>query len=104
MSDVFDKQKAASLSGVDLSRKGSVDDPIQHLVIFINKQQNYFTTSSCSGRILIADNVSSPEFFCCCFCVEMQRDIQFSFLRVENIVGKGENAVYQHFLLFPECF
>ena len=21
-----------------------------------------------------------------------------------NIVGKGENAVYQHFLLFPNCF
>ena len=24
--------------------------------------------------------------------------------RVENIVGKGENACYQHFLLFPQCF
>ena len=22
----------------------------------------------------------------------------------ENIVGKGENANYQHFLLFPQCF
>ena len=22
----------------------------------------------------------------------------------ENIVGKGENAGYQHFLLFPPCF
>ena len=26
------------------------------------------------------------------------------FYRVENIVGKGENAGYQHFLLFPQCF
>ena len=24
--------------------------------------------------------------------------------RAENIVGKGENAGYQHFLLFPHCF
>ena len=24
--------------------------------------------------------------------------------RVENIVGIGENAGYQHFLLFTECF
>ena len=24
--------------------------------------------------------------------------------RVENIVEKGENAGYQHFLLFPRCF
>ena len=23
---------------------------------------------------------------------------------VENNVGKGENAGYQHFLLFPQCF
>ena len=24
--------------------------------------------------------------------------------RIENIVGKEENADYQHFLLFPQCF
>ena len=23
--------------------------------------------------------------------------------RVENTVGKGENAGYQHFLFFPQC-
>ena len=27
-----------------------------------------------------------------------------SLIRVENIVGKGENAGYWHFLLFPQCF
>ena len=26
------------------------------------------------------------------------------FDRVENIVGKGKNDGYQHFLLFPQCF
>ena len=26
------------------------------------------------------------------------------FERVENTVEKGENAGYQHFLLFPQCF
>ena len=30
--------------------------------------------------------------------------MEFGFGRVENIVGKGENAGYQHFLLFPQCF
>ena len=29
------------------------------------------------------------------------RDYEFYF---KNIVGKGENASYQHFLLFPQCF
>ena len=28
----------------------------------------------------------------------------FFFDRIENFVGKGENAGYQHFLLFPKCF
>ena len=28
----------------------------------------------------------------------------YVFDRVENIAGKGENAAYQHFLLFPQCF
>ena len=27
-----------------------------------------------------------------------------NFDTVENIVGKGENAGCQHFLLFPQCF
>ena len=28
----------------------------------------------------------------------------FVFGRVENVVGNGENAGYQHFLLFRQCF
>ena len=30
--------------------------------------------------------------------------MEFVFDRVENILGKGENAGYQHFLLFLKCF
>ena len=30
--------------------------------------------------------------------------VQFSLDRIEDIVGKGENAGYQHFLLFLQCF
>ena len=33
-----------------------------------------------------------------------KKKINFVLGRVENIVGKGENAGYQHFLLFPQCF
>ena len=29
--------------------------------------------------------------------------LAFVLERVENIVGKGENACYQHFHLFPQC-
>ena len=30
--------------------------------------------------------------------------LKFVFGWVESILGKGENAGYQHFLLFPKCF
>ena len=30
--------------------------------------------------------------------------LKFVLGRVENIVGEEENAGYQHFLLFPQCF
>ena len=37
-------------------------------------------------------------------CKEKQKFSLGWVTRVENIVGKGENAGYQHFLLFPQCF
>ena len=30
--------------------------------------------------------------------------LKYAVNRAENIVGKGENAGYQHFLLFQQCF
>ena len=34
----------------------------------------------------------------------VNQKLKFDMGRVENIVGKGENAGYQHFLLFLQCF
>ena len=34
----------------------------------------------------------------------VKEKLKFGMGREENIVGKGENAGYQHFLLFPQCF
>ena len=34
----------------------------------------------------------------------MTPNLKFVFGRVENIVGQGENAGNQHFLLFLQCF
>lgn len=55
--EIFSQQKAKCLSGIDLSRKGSVDAPVEDLVKLINAQKDLFTTSSCSGRIIIVENV-----------------------------------------------
>ena len=36
--------------------------------------------------------------------INVNQKLKFDLGRVENIVRKGENAGYQHFLLFPQCF
>ena len=36
--------------------------------------------------------------------INMNKKLNFDFGKTENIVGKGENAGYQHFLLFLDCF
>ena len=36
--------------------------------------------------------------------INVTQVMKFVTYRIENIVGKGEYAGYQHFLLFPQCF
>ncbi|XP_008584017.1 PREDICTED: tRNA wybutosine-synthesizing protein 3 homolog isoform X2 [Galeopterus variegatus] len=51
----FARWKAQCLSKVDLSRKGSVDEDVVELVQLLNAREQFFTTSSCAGRILLLD-------------------------------------------------
>ena len=36
--------------------------------------------------------------------MNVNKNLKFGLGRVQNIVRRGENAGYQHFLLFPQCF
>lgn len=57
--NIFQQQKSTNLAKVDLSRKGSIDEPIVDLVHLINQHDQYFTTSSCSGRICVFEEVDN---------------------------------------------
>lgn len=37
----------------DSSKKGSIDEPIKELIVYVNSLEQYFTTSSCSGRVVV---------------------------------------------------
>ncbi len=50
---MFEKSKQIQLSRADFSKKGSVDKKIIHLIGKINSKKEYYTTSSCSGRIML---------------------------------------------------
>ncbi|KAM7264602.1 hypothetical protein ACFE04_002285 [Oxalis oulophora] len=59
----FDKRKTSTLASLsssttDKSPKGSLDEPIIPLINTINQNPNFFTTSSCSGRVSI---LSQPK-------------------------------------------
>ena len=53
VSSLFDKEKNDFLRKKDKSRKGSIDIKIKKLVDRINSLEGFYTTSSCSGRILL---------------------------------------------------
>ena len=36
--------------------------------------------------------------------INVTKQLKFVLEGIENSVGKGESADYQHFLLFPQCF
>ncbi|XP_025873862.1 tRNA wybutosine-synthesizing protein 3 homolog isoform X1 [Vulpes vulpes] len=55
----FGRWKAQCLGRADLSRKGSVDEGAAGLVQLLNGREQYFTTSSCAGRIVLLDGTIS---------------------------------------------
>jgi tRNA wybutosine-synthesizing protein 3 len=58
----FQNQKKTFLAKLDKSRKGKIDKPIKSLINKINKSKNYYSTSSCSGRIvLLAKNQGEKQ-------------------------------------------
>lgn len=57
----FNNQKKTFLSKKDKSRAGKVDKKIRNLANIINKNPDYYTTSSCSGRIVLLKQKSSKK-------------------------------------------
>lgn len=65
MEKQFSQWKKQCVNKLDQSKKGRVDQDIEHVVSLINSRAEFFTTSSCSGRVLLIDAVStwSPRHF-----------------------------------------
>ena len=53
MPNEFHIWKKNFLTKKDKSNKGKIDKPILKLIETINKKEDYFTTSSCSGRTTV---------------------------------------------------
>ena len=90
---------------------------VHHPKIYNTEKQQNIMFEPCFGNMGLTAN---PR---CIFCLQKDKNLTSTklkafaddkfivaimmisvFDRVENIVEKGENAGYQHFLLFPQCF
>lgn len=61
MVDQFLRRKKQQLMKEDRSLKQSLDEKIKNLCEKINKLDNYYTTSSCSGRILLLKDIKEKR-------------------------------------------
>jgi len=59
--DIFQKRKKDILSKLDKSSKHSWDKKIISLCEKINKNKDYYTTSSCSGRVVLNKDLDKKE-------------------------------------------
>ena len=57
----FENEKKQCLEKKDKSKKSSIDSPILNLVDKINSSKDYYTTSSCSGRIVLLEKKSDKK-------------------------------------------
>nr|CAD7428461.1 unnamed protein product [Timema monikensis] len=102
----FRHQKCQTLQGVDLSRKGCIDDAIKLLVEVINNRDEFVTTSSCSGRvILFCENIAEGHKKGCkwLFTSHDSVDIQ----ELINSVDPAEGNLvfkYEPLILHIRCF
>uniref|UniRef100_A0A3P9K3N4 tRNA wybutosine-synthesizing protein 3 homolog n=1 Tax=Oryzias latipes TaxID=8090 RepID=A0A3P9K3N4_ORYLA len=105
--ETFAQWKNTTLGKLDQSRKGSVDERARHVVCLLNSQERFFTTSSCSGRIVLMDG--PPEGG-----VVQKKDCRWLFIshdpcRSEDLVSalsrsSGEAVLkFEAFVLHVKC-
>lgn len=57
----FETDKKNVLGRMDKSKKGEIDNGIKEICTLINESSNYYTTSSCSGRIVVLEKKSEKK-------------------------------------------
>jgi len=58
---MFDQQKKTTLNKADCSKKGNVDEQIVPLLDKLNSNKDFYTTSSCAGRIVVLKQPDSGK-------------------------------------------
>ncbi|XP_073500009.1 tRNA wybutosine-synthesizing protein 3 homolog [Phyllobates terribilis] len=104
---LFTHWKLQASRKADLSKKGSVDVDIEEIVRDLNLQNCYFTTSSCSGRIILIDenpDMSSVQKQNCSWLF-----VTHDFCMTEDVISGLQKATgdavlkFEPFVLHVQC-
>ncbi len=95
---MFQDEKMSFLAKKDKSRKGFIDEPIMKLIMLLNSKENYFTTSSCSGRILLMEPAKRKESARYLFCsheavIPKDLNVFLDSIGTRDVWLKQENAI-----------
>ncbi|XP_057712407.1 tRNA wybutosine-synthesizing protein 3 homolog isoform X2 [Corythoichthys intestinalis] len=107
MEKTFSEWKKRCLNKADLSKKANVDEDIVDLVSMLNSCEEYFTTSSCSGRITVMETASES-------CVVQKKNLTWLFVSHQKckfddvmtaLANSCGNAVlkFEPFVLHVQC-
>uniref|UniRef100_A0A3Q3XRL2 tRNA wybutosine-synthesizing protein 3 homolog n=1 Tax=Mola mola TaxID=94237 RepID=A0A3Q3XRL2_MOLML len=92
--------KKQCLNKLDLSKKGSVDEDITHVVSLLNSCEEFFTTSSCSGRIILIDGVRDA-------CEVQKQNCVWLFVSHQKCTSDESNGdavfKFEPFVLHVQC-
>lgn len=92
---VFEKRKLDTLRKLaeeDKSKKGSVDEKIREILHAINASKDYYTTSSCSGRVLVIDFPVSSKKCDAEWLLSSHDPVYFS--QVEEAISRGKHRTW----------
>lgn len=100
----FDRQKLQCLQKADLSRKGSVDAAIKNLIDAINGSEDFFTTSSCSGRLALLVQFSDKRS--CKFYMNCHEPVTYEQLTMNIGESDPQESLilkFEPFILHIQC-
>uniref|UniRef100_A0A8C3A9E5 tRNA wybutosine-synthesizing protein 3 homolog n=1 Tax=Cyclopterus lumpus TaxID=8103 RepID=A0A8C3A9E5_CYCLU len=106
MEKTFRQWKKQCLNKLDPSKKGSVDEDIVHVVSLLNSCEEYFTTSSCSGRVMLIDGVRGDvhKQNCVWLFVSHRKCQSEDLVRCAGLPSRGDAVFkFEPFVLHVQC-
>ncbi|MBI2558855.1 hypothetical protein HYW20_06030 [Candidatus Woesearchaeota archaeon] len=90
MFDHFAKEKSDFLRKKDKSRKGRIDKGIIKIISTLNSKNDYYTTSSCAGRIVLLEIKSRKKDECRWIFIKHD---EVTFNEINNSLKKYNNNI-----------